>query len=488
MDMTFNLSAYFITVAILTIAWVLSFFIFIICSFMRGILWGILCLFTGYIGGLIAVLVPGDDRPVKSFLLSITLMILLIGAAGGGGYYFSAELKKYVLADNKLYIQENGELKELPAPKNKNEVIFQQMITEIIRQSGGRGLDPQFHGKDGKLNFAAIPASVFEVTAIMGTEGTQDFNVMFNNNPDYSLNVGESFRFNYQGRSVDIKLKEVTPHSVILVTDHGEIKVPRDKKENVTEGDPLTQTAESTTEAPTTPSPSQEGISASTFKITAMMGQEGTQDFNVMFNNNPAYSVDVGKSFSFDYHGKKVDVKLMEVTANHVILVADGQEIKINRVLQEEASEGGQVAQEGSAGGGGSTYQQGKWLTSYSLAQNYAKELNRPILIFFTGSDWCGYCIKLDKETFSQQRFKDYVKDNYILVKIDFPRGYKLSTSQTQANEALAQKFGVDGYPTVYLVSADGSKTSEKMGGYQGDNLAIYLKLLEEFKKTQPHE
>jgi len=107
------------------------------------------------------------------------------------------------------------------------------------------------------------------------------------------------------------------------------------------------------------------------------------------------------------------------------------------------------------------------WLTDYDQAIKVATEKKLPILVNFTGSDWCGWCIRLDKEVFSQAAFKAYAKDNLVLLKLDFPRK-PLPKEQADRNQALADKFKIEGFPTIVLVNADGKetqRTSYKSGG-----------------------
>ena len=86
----------------------------------------------------------------------------------------------------------------------------------------------------------------------------------------------------------------------------------------------------------------------------------------------------------------------------------------------------------------------------------------------FSGSDWCGWCIKLHKEVLSQKAFLDYAKDNLVLVLIDFPRRKAQSPEEKRQNAALARQFNVRGYPTVLLISPEGkilAKTGYRRGG-----------------------
>lgn len=104
------------------------------------------------------------------------------------------------------------------------------------------------------------------------------------------------------------------------------------------------------------------------------------------------------------------------------------------------------------------------WLTDYKEALAQAKKENRPVLMDFTGSDWCGWCMKLNKEVFSQAAFKDYAKANLVLLEVDFPRGKTQSEAVKKQNAELEQKFQIQGYPTIILVDANGNKIAE--GGY----------------------
>jgi protein disulfide-isomerase len=116
------------------------------------------------------------------------------------------------------------------------------------------------------------------------------------------------------------------------------------------------------------------------------------------------------------------------------------------------------------------------WTTDYKEALAIAKEQNKKVLLNFTGSDWCGWCIKLDKEVFSKKEFLDYAKDNYILVKIDYPRRTKLPEFLERQNSQLAKKYKVRGYPTVVVLKSNGKKY--KTGGYVAGGPSAFIKSL----------
>ena len=96
------------------------------------------------------------------------------------------------------------------------------------------------------------------------------------------------------------------------------------------------------------------------------------------------------------------------------------------------------------------------WLTNYDEALAKAQRENKPLLVNFTGSDWCPPCIMLDRQTFSQAEFADYAAKNLVLVKVDFPRRTPLPETQQAANEALARQFGIRGFPTILVMTPEG--------------------------------
>ncbi|MDE0839970.1 MAG: thioredoxin family protein, partial [Kiritimatiellae bacterium] len=101
-------------------------------------------------------------------------------------------------------------------------------------------------------------------------------------------------------------------------------------------------------------------------------------------------------------------------------------------------------------------------------AKKLAAEKNIPILADFSGSDWCGWCVKLDKEVFQKDAFKTYAKDNVVLFLADFPHKTKQADAVKKQNKGLAETYKVQGFPTVLLLGADGKllgRTGYKPGG-----------------------
>ena len=116
------------------------------------------------------------------------------------------------------------------------------------------------------------------------------------------------------------------------------------------------------------------------------------------------------------------------------------------------------------------------WLTDFKEAQQLAEKEKKVMLVDFSGSDWCGWCIKLDKEVFSQKSFQDYAAENLVLVMIDFPKRKQQTPAQKTANNELAEKYKVNGFPTVLLLKPDGSIIVRT--GYRRGGAEAYVKYL----------
>src|SRR5437016_6211609 len=122
-----------------------------------------------------------------------------------------------------------------------------------------------------------------------------------------------------------------------------------------------------------------------------------------------------------------------------------------------------------------------EWLTDLPKAQAQAKEEKKMVLLDFTGSDWCGWCIKLHNEVFSKPEFAEYARKNLVLVEVDFPRKKKLGAEQKKANEALQQKYKIEGYPTIIVLNGEGKKIGEL--GYMPGGPKAFLAELEKVKR-----
>jgi thioredoxin-related protein len=127
------------------------------------------------------------------------------------------------------------------------------------------------------------------------------------------------------------------------------------------------------------------------------------------------------------------------------------------------------------------------WETDFKKASSVAKASGKYMLLDFSGSDWCGWCIRLEKEVFSQDAFKDFAKENLVCVLVDFPRAKEQSKELKQQNMDLARKYDIKGYPTVIILSPDGEPVA-KTGYLQGGpwEYARHLKkIIEDFREKQ---
>ena len=108
----------------------------------------------------------------------------------------------------------------------------------------------------------------------------------------------------------------------------------------------------------------------------------------------------------------------------------------------------------------------GKWTQDYDAALKVAAEKNLPLMLNFTGSDWCGWCKIMDKNVFADQKvWGAYAKDNLMLVTLDFPKDKTIVPKKWVArNKELQAKFGVRGYPSYVVLDNDGETKLGQLG------------------------
>ena len=122
------------------------------------------------------------------------------------------------------------------------------------------------------------------------------------------------------------------------------------------------------------------------------------------------------------------------------------------------------------------------WQTNIDDAKKISGEIDKKIVLVFSGSDWCAPCIKLDKEIFSTKEFMSYATDNFVLVKADFPRRKKnaLNEQQQNHNNALAEKYNPNGFfPLVVVINHNGEIQGKI--GYKKTSPKEFINLLESF-------
>lgn len=105
------------------------------------------------------------------------------------------------------------------------------------------------------------------------------------------------------------------------------------------------------------------------------------------------------------------------------------------------------------------------WLTSFDQAKAESKKTGKPILMDFTGSDWCIWCQKLKQEVFSTPEFTAWASKSVVLLELDYPRKAPQAESVKKQNSELAEKYNIEGYPTVLFVNADGKVLGQS--GYE---------------------
>jgi protein disulfide-isomerase len=108
------------------------------------------------------------------------------------------------------------------------------------------------------------------------------------------------------------------------------------------------------------------------------------------------------------------------------------------------------------------------WKTDFAQASAQAGQQHKYMLLDFTGSDWCPWCVKMDKEVFNQPQFSDFAGKNLVLVKLDFPRRAVQSAAEKSQNEGLAKKYGIEGFPTYILLDPNGKEVRRQVGYLEG--------------------
>ena len=121
-----------------------------------------------------------------------------------------------------------------------------------------------------------------------------------------------------------------------------------------------------------------------------------------------------------------------------------------------------------------------KWETDINKAMEISKKSKKPLMLFFTGSDWCGWCIRLQKEVLKTPEFAKWANKNVVLVELDFPRRSPQQPELQKQNQELQQIFGIQGFPTVWFAKAskkDGKINFEQLGstGYVAGGPAAWL-------------
>lgn len=122
----------------------------------------------------------------------------------------------------------------------------------------------------------------------------------------------------------------------------------------------------------------------------------------------------------------------------------------------------------------------GQWTMDFSAATKTAENKKLPMILNFTGSDWCGWCKLMDKNVFAQEEWKKFASENAMLITVDFPQDKSIVPDKyKERNKKLQEKFGVRGYPTYIVLDSDGETVLGQLGAGKDKTPASFI---EEFK------
>ena len=124
-----------------------------------------------------------------------------------------------------------------------------------------------------------------------------------------------------------------------------------------------------------------------------------------------------------------------------------------------------------------------EWLTDLPKALAQAKADKKMVFIDFTGSDWCPPCIALHKKILTSPEFEGYAKTNLVLVVVDFPQKMRQTEELKKANKELADKYKVEGFPTLIVLDSDGNQLTKDLN-YDGETPKAFIAKIEKLKKS----
>jgi thioredoxin-related protein len=121
------------------------------------------------------------------------------------------------------------------------------------------------------------------------------------------------------------------------------------------------------------------------------------------------------------------------------------------------------------------------WTTDFEAAKTKAKEEKKLLFVYFTGSDWCTWCKRLDKEVLDEEKFKTEAQKAYIFVELDYPHNKKLPLALETQNHMLQDHYKIHGWPTIIITDTEGKPIART--GYRAGGPEKYLEHLAEFSK-----
>jgi thioredoxin-related protein len=123
-----------------------------------------------------------------------------------------------------------------------------------------------------------------------------------------------------------------------------------------------------------------------------------------------------------------------------------------------------------------------EWFTDAQQGLEKAKGENKLLVLDFTGSDWCGWCMKLKSEVFDKPEFAEFARTRLVLVEVDFPHQKGMAQAQKQANERLAQAYHITGFPTIVVLNQNGQQVGRT--GYVAGGPGAFINQLERLAKS----
>ncbi len=192
--------------------------------------------------------------------------------------------------------------------------------------------------------------------------------------------------------------------------------------------------------------------------------------------------VEAGDSYEKVVEKKGVPASKIETGASSVLRYADATiKLREGKVVSVKMAGSGEVIamEKKPAPTPPTVMGAGEWTTDYAAALLQAKAEKKKVLLFFTGSDWCGWCMRLEKEILSTADFKAYARGELVLVKLDFPRSTPQSPQVKARNQKLSQQYKIDGYPTIIVLNSTGGAVGTL--GYQSGGPGPFIKALKGF-------
>ena len=186
--------------------------------------------------------------------------------------------------------------------------------------------------------------------------------------------------------------------------------------------------------------------------VSVAVGVGDTYSQVIAEKGTPSGKMQAGESQVLHYADATVRLKNGKVTA---VETPRAREAAIVPVAATVATTATPKTPAGTAG----------WTTDYAAAMARAKEENRHVFLFFTGSDWCGWCMRLQKEILTTPEFARFASEKLVLVELDFPRSKPQAAAVKAQNQQLARKFEIRGYPSVIVLDGSGRKVGQL--GYQ---------------------